>query len=134
MAQTEPIIEVKNVSRNYIKGTDDVHALSDVSLKIEASSFVALMGPSGSGKSTLLNLVSGIDRPSEGFVGVAGSSLSDLDEDELALWRARGLCFYDDVGDGVAVGCRRGSGVCRLRADGVQPIDGALYGRNITAR
>ena len=95
MAATEPIIQVKNVSRNYIKGTDDVHALSDVSLEIEASSFVALMGPSGSGKSTLLNLVSGIDRPSEGFVGVAGSSLSELDEDELALWRARhvGLIF-----------------------------------------
>ena len=53
------------------------------------------MGPSGSGKSTLLNLVSGIDRPSEGDVIVAGQRLNDLSEDELARWRARhvGLIF-----------------------------------------
>jgi putative ABC transport system ATP-binding protein len=83
------------VSRRYQRGADDVHALEDVSLTIGEGRFVAFMGPSGSGKSTLLNLVSGIDRPSAGVVEVAGQSLGELDDDELAHWRARhvGLVF-----------------------------------------
>jgi putative ABC transport system ATP-binding protein len=90
-----PLIEIRRVSRRYVRGVDEVHALENVSLTIEAGHFIAFMGPSGSGKSTLLNLVSGIDRPSAGEVLVAGELLNDLSEDELAHWRARhvGLIF-----------------------------------------
>src|SRR5258707_1360081 len=90
-----PLIVIRQVSRRYIRGVDEVHALERVSLSIPAGHFVAFMGPSGSGKSTLLNLVSGIDRPDEGEVAVAGQKLNDLSEDELARWRARhvGLIF-----------------------------------------
>jgi len=90
-----PLIQLLRVSRQYRRGIDEVHALEAVSLDIHGGRFVALMGPSGSGKSTLLNLVSGIDRPSSGEVWVAGARLDDLDEDELARWRARhvGLIF-----------------------------------------
>jgi putative ABC transport system ATP-binding protein len=90
-----PLIEIAAVSRRYIRGVDEVHALERVSLSIASGCFVAFMGPSGSGKSTLMNLVSGIDRPSEGEVVVAGQSLGTLTEDELAAWRARhvGLIF-----------------------------------------
>lgn len=90
-----PLIRIRGVSRRYQRGADDVHALEDVSLSIKPGRFVALMGPSGSGKSTLLNLVSGIDRPSAGTVEVAGQSLGELGDDELAEWRARhvGLVF-----------------------------------------
>ena len=90
-----PLIVIRNVSRRYVRGVDDVHALENVSLVLHASRFIAFMGPSGSGKSTLLNLVSGIDRPNQGDVFVAGQRLNDLTEDELARWRARhvGLIF-----------------------------------------
>lgn len=89
------LIRIDRVSRHYVRGIDEVHALDEVSLAIEANRFVALMGPSGSGKSTLLNLISGIDRPNAGEVWVAGERLNDLSEDELAHWRARhvGLIF-----------------------------------------
>jgi putative ABC transport system ATP-binding protein len=94
-AATPPLIQIDEVSRRYVRGVDEVHALERVSLAIPAGRFVAFMGPSGSGKSTLMNLVSGIDRPSEGEVVVAGQSLGELSEDELAEWRARhvGLIF-----------------------------------------
>ncbi len=90
-----PLIVIRSVSRRYIRGVDNIHALENVSLSIPAGHFVAFMGPSGSGKSTLLNLVSGIDRPNEGEVFVAGQLLNDLTEDDLARWRARhvGLIF-----------------------------------------
>ena len=90
-----PIIEIHNVSRRYVRGVDEIHALENVSLSIEPGRFVAFMGPSGSGKSTLMNLVSGIDRPDEGDILVVGQRLNDYDEDELAQWRARhvGIIF-----------------------------------------
>ena len=90
-----PLIVIRDVCRRYVRGVDEIHALEHVSLAIPGGHFVAFMGPSGSGKSTLLNLVSGIDRPSEGEVVVGGKRLNDLSEDELARWRARhvGLIF-----------------------------------------
>ncbi len=89
------MITVRNVSRTYRRGVDEIHALMDVSVHIQTGHFLAFMGPSGSGKSTLLNLVSGIDRPTSGEVVVAGQRLNDLSEDELARWRAGhvGLIF-----------------------------------------
>lgn len=92
---TLSLIQLRNVTRSYRRGVDVVHALAEVSLDIPQAHFVAFMGPSGSGKSTLLNLVSGIDRPTSGEVWVAGQRLNDLDEDQLAEWRARhvGLIF-----------------------------------------
>ena len=87
------MIEVRDVSRVYRRGVDEVHALSQVSLQIERGRFVALMGPSGSGKSTLLNLIAGLDRPTSGSVVVAGQLLGTLSEDQLAAFRARHVGF-----------------------------------------
>jgi putative ABC transport system ATP-binding protein len=87
------LIEVRDVSRIYRRGADEIHALEHVSLHIPRGRFAALMGPSGSGKSTLLNLLAGLDRPSSGVVEVAGQRLNDLSEDELARFRARHVGF-----------------------------------------
>jgi putative ABC transport system ATP-binding protein len=87
------LIDIRDVSRIYRRGADEVHALEHVSLHIERGRFVALMGPSGSGKSTLLNLLAGLDRPSGGTVEVAGVRLNDLSEDDLARFRARHVGF-----------------------------------------
>ena len=94
-AASLPLVAIREVSRHYTRGVDEVHALQSISLDIARGRFVAFMGPSGSGKSTLLNLVSGIDRPDHGELMVAGELLNDLSEDELAAWRARhvGLIF-----------------------------------------
>jgi putative ABC transport system ATP-binding protein len=87
------LIEIRDVSRIYQRGADEIHALEHVSLHVARGRFVALMGPSGSGKSTLLNLVAGLDRPNSGSVEVAGQRLNDLSEDELARFRARHVGF-----------------------------------------
>ena len=87
------MIDLRDVSRLYTRGADEVHALASVSLRIPAQCFVALMGPSGSGKSTLLNLIAGLDRPTAGDVVVAGERLNDLSEDELSAFRARHVGF-----------------------------------------
>ena len=87
------LIDVREVSRVYHRGADEVHALEHVNLHVPRGRFVALMGPSGSGKSTLLNLIAGLDRPTAGTVEVAGQRIDDRSEDELARFRARHVGF-----------------------------------------
>jgi putative ABC transport system ATP-binding protein len=87
----ENIVEVSNVSKSYSRETLTIPVLEDITLAVPEGQFVALMGPSGSGKTTLLNLISGIDRPGSGTIRVAGKILNDLNETELARWRARNI-------------------------------------------
>jgi putative ABC transport system ATP-binding protein len=68
------VVQLKSVSKEYVRGKTVVRALSDVSLCVSDGEFCALVGPSGCGKSTLLTLVAGFDAPSSGEVIVAGRS------------------------------------------------------------
>jgi len=83
----EPVVQVRNVSKHFLRDGFEVVALNHVNLEICRGDFLALMGPSGSGKSTLLNLLAGIDRCSEGDVNVLGTDLAAMNESRLASWR-----------------------------------------------
>jgi putative ABC transport system ATP-binding protein len=82
------LIEIRNLTKEYRKGDQTITPLHDVTLDIESSDFVSLMGASGSGKTTLLNLIAGIDRPTSGRIVVGGTDLTTLSRRQLAHWRS----------------------------------------------
>jgi putative ABC transport system ATP-binding protein len=65
--------------------------LKDINLKVREGEFVSVVGPSGSGKSTMLNMITGIDRPSDGEVFVAGKAVHGMSENQLARWRGKNV-------------------------------------------
>ncbi|HEU0294680.1 MAG TPA: ABC transporter ATP-binding protein [Anaerolineales bacterium] len=87
------IIQTESLQREYKIGERTVQALRGVDLNVLPERFVALKGRSGSGKTTLLNCIGGLDRPTSGTVRVFGRDLSELGEDQLALWRRYELGF-----------------------------------------
>ena len=84
-----PLIELRQVIKNYQTAAGDFTALRKVNLKVAKHEFVAVIGKSGSGKSTLINVITGIDRPTYGEVYVGGTPIHRLDEDQMAVWRGR---------------------------------------------
>lgn len=87
------IIDVRNLSKDYVMGDVVVHALRTVSLTIEEGEFVAIMGPSGSGKSTFMNAIGCLDRPTNGEYFLNGQDVARLSEDQLAEIRNRYIGF-----------------------------------------
>jgi putative ABC transport system ATP-binding protein len=87
------IIQTQDLQRDYQIGARTVQALRGVDLNVMPERLIALKGRSGSGKTTLLNCIGGLDRPTSGSVHVLGRNLSELGEDELALWRRHELGF-----------------------------------------
>ena len=86
-------VVVREVVKEYRKGASVVVALDDVSLEVNATGMVAIVGPSGSGKSTLLHLIGAMDRPTGGEVIVAGQALNRLSERELTQFRRTTVGF-----------------------------------------
>ena len=89
------VLEIRGVRKTYESEGAPVRALRGLNLDVEDGEFIAVMGPSGCGKSTLLNLVAGLDTPTEGSIVLAGESLTDKDENDLARMRRRhiGIVF-----------------------------------------
>jgi len=87
------IIETRDLSRVYIMGTTEVHALQSVSINIEKGEYVAFMGPSGSGKSTLMNIVGCLDTPSGGTYMLNNHLVSEMTENDLAEVRNKEIGF-----------------------------------------
>ena len=88
-----PIIEIKNVSKEYRMGETVVTALDNVSLKIFEGDFLVIVGPSGSGKSTLMHIIGLLDTPTKGAIFVDGKDIRLLDEWHLAMLRRNKIGF-----------------------------------------
>lgn len=89
----ESMVSVRNVSKVYRRGKQEVEVLHGIDLVIPKGDFVALMGPSGSGKTTLLNLIGGLDQPTSGEVSVGGERIDQLSSGALAKWRSANVGF-----------------------------------------
>ena len=87
------IINIEHIAKVYQVGTEEVHALRDVTLKIDKNEYVAIMGPSGSGKSTLMNMLGCLDTPTSGIYDFKGSSVSEMTDNELARIRNKEIGF-----------------------------------------
>jgi putative ABC transport system ATP-binding protein len=85
------LIDLRDVVKTYETGAGDVTVLKNITLQVQPGEFVSLVGPSGSGKSTLLNMITGIDRPTEGEVIVVGEAVHELSENQLARWRGQNV-------------------------------------------
>jgi putative ABC transport system ATP-binding protein len=82
-------VELRNLHKSFKVGDEELPILKGISTVIEPGEFVSIVGPSGNGKSTLLNMITGIDRPTDGEVIVNGRTVHAMTENELAKWRGR---------------------------------------------
>ena len=87
------LIETRDLWKTYRMGDEEIHALQDISIRIETGEYVAIMGPSGSGKSTLMNLIGCLDTPTQGSYLLNGHQVRKLDDDELARIRNEEIGF-----------------------------------------
>ncbi len=87
------IINIEHIAKIYQVGLEEVHALRDVSLRIDKNEYVAIMGPSGSGKSTLMNMLGCLDTPTSGKYDFTGNNVSEMSDNELAKIRNKEIGF-----------------------------------------
>jgi len=87
------VIDIENITKDYVMGEEIVRALRGVSLQIHTNEYIAVMGPSGSGKSTLMNMLGCLDTPTSGRYEFNGKNVAEMDDDELAAIRNREIGF-----------------------------------------
>ena len=90
---SEPLLELKNVNKEFPSGSEILRVLSGVDIAINPGETLAIMGPSGSGKSTLLGILAGLERPTSGAARRGGEDATAWDEERLALWRRKSVGF-----------------------------------------
>jgi putative ABC transport system ATP-binding protein len=89
------VIQVKDVVKSFPVGDGEITVLKGISFDVQGGEFLSIVGPSGNGKSTLLNMITGIDRPTDGEVVVTGRKVHKMSENQLASWRGEhvGIIF-----------------------------------------
>lgn len=87
------IINIEHIAKVYQVGSEEVHALRDVSLRIDQNEYVAIMGPSGSGKSTLMNMLGCLDTPTSGIYDFKNVNVSEMTDNDLAKIRNKEIGF-----------------------------------------
>ena len=87
------VVDAKDITKVYQMGEVEVHALRGLSVKIAPGEVLSIMGPSGSGKSTLMNIIGCLDRPTSGEYSLNGENVANLNDDQLAEIRNRGVGF-----------------------------------------
>lgn len=87
------MIKLRNINRIFDVGDEQVHALQDINLDIEAGEYISIMGPSGSGKSTLLNMLGLLDQPSSGSYDLNGTNVTELGDRQQADVRLNNIGF-----------------------------------------
>lgn len=87
------VVELKNISRHFMLGNNQVDALSHINLTIKQGEFLVLKGASGSGKSTLLNIIGIMDQASHGETCIAGKSLNQLSDNQQSAMRKKHIGF-----------------------------------------
>jgi putative ABC transport system ATP-binding protein len=85
------IVEVIDVVKSFPVGDGEITVLKGISFEVKGGEFVSIVGPSGNGKSTLLNMITGIDRPTDGEVVVTGCEVHRMSENQLASWRGENV-------------------------------------------
>ncbi len=87
------LVELRNISKIYRLGGEEIRALDDVSLDIDAGEFISIIGPSGSGKSTLMHILGCLDSPTRGTIQLDGTMIQDASPRELARIRNQKIGF-----------------------------------------
>jgi putative ABC transport system ATP-binding protein len=85
------VVDINNVIKRFPVGDTEITILKGISFEVKEGEFVSIVGPSGNGKSTLLNMITGIDRPSDGEVVVLGQQVHEMSENALARWRGENV-------------------------------------------
>jgi putative ABC transport system ATP-binding protein len=117
------LIQTENLTKLYGTGDAAVTALDHVNFQVKEGEFVAVMGPSGCGKSTLLHLLGGLDRPSEGGVSIAGTSIADMKDDDLTRLRRRKMGFIFQFFNLIPVLNALENAALPVTLDGVKPVE-----------
>jgi putative ABC transport system ATP-binding protein len=92
-APGRPLVEFQGVWKTYLTGAEPVHALRGVSVRIFRGEYISIVGPSGSGKSTFMHILGCLDTPTSGRYLLAGTDVSEMDEEQLAHVRNRRIGF-----------------------------------------
>ena len=93
MSTGHALIELRDITKVYQMGSQEVHALAGISLDVHANEYVAIMGPSGSGKSTMMNIIGCLDTPTSGEYVLNQQRVSEMSDNELAEIRNREIGF-----------------------------------------